>query len=635
MKSATVILTDIDPKTCRSLKGDLYVFDPELASKLDVAKEAADRIRSLHLYDIDPQTIIWCREEVLARKEEITAAVAKESWARVAASFFKDKLYFDFCGRLLCDYYYSFLKIVLKLKYLHDRYDEVFCVVDEMYDLYDRFFLALLSDELRSAWDHTTFEVQRTPAIKEVSRRIWQFIYLFGGLWINAKLGSVVRYFVTNTFKYLVWLDTESVHNSAILSPENENAMTFRDATFMVDGRSIGKDDVIFYLSNPCEEAIASLRKMRYHFVDHGHFKAALSLKTFLRLMFSFCVTALLMQNSRVPHHLRGHILHSFSHYLKTTALAQHVPCSVRITQQDIEPNQIIRTIAFKHQGVITAQFQDSMNWFMEEGVPNPLAINLAFDYFFSTGKNFTDMFQQHTNNIGAYHEIGLIRIARKGRLQEKASKERTTILEKDIAVKTVITVFDENALWRDTEVNIPNWKEMWGYLDDILNTLREQADYFFIYKPKLPDKGTSGAAMTVEQKTGLPFFALREKLRLSNRVKVLDHRVDSIYAILLADIVIAPPFSTTGMEALAVGKKVIYYDFGSKFLSHKYSKIDKFVAHNFEELKDMIKYWKDADESKRQKVVNALKDDVLISTEDPIAKFTAILDNELGIENV
>jgi hypothetical protein len=30
------------------------------------------------LTDIDPQSIIWCREELLARKEEINVAVAKE-----------------------------------------------------------------------------------------------------------------------------------------------------------------------------------------------------------------------------------------------------------------------------------------------------------------------------------------------------------------------------------------------------------------------------------------------------------------------------------------------------------------------------------------------------------------------------
>jgi polysaccharide biosynthesis PFTS motif protein len=634
MKCATVISTDIDQKTCRHHKGDLYVFDPELASKLDVAKEAADRIQSLYLYDIDQQTIIWCREEVLARKEEIKAAIAKEPWARVAASFFKDRLFFDFCGRLLCDYYYSFLKIVLKLKYLHNRYDDVFCVVDEKYDLYDGFFLALLSNDLRIAWDHTSFKVQRPSAIKEIPRRIWQFIYLFGGLWINAKWGRAVQDVTPNVSKYLVRLEVMDPRSYSLQIRDNDEAVTFRDPTFLVDGKSIAKEDVVFYLSSPHEDALASLMEKGFHVVDQKSFKASLSLGQSLHLAFLVTSTAMHMR-SRRNRPLRVKVLNSFLQYLQTIALAQNVPCKVHLSQLDIEPDQVIRTIAFKHQGVITAQYQDSTSWFMGEGVPRPLAINWAFRHFFSTGKNFTDMFRQHTNNIGAYHEIGLIRIAGKGRLQEKAALERATILEKDIAVKAVITVFDENAMWRDTEDHIPNWKEMWGYLDDILNTLRERTDYFFIYKPKIADRGTFYAAWESEQKTGLPFFTLREKLRVSKSVKVLDHRVDSIYAILLADIVIAPPFSTTGMEALALGKKVIYYDFGSKFLDHKYSKIDKFVAHNFDELKGMIKYWEDADESKRQKVVNALKDDVLISTEDPIAKFTAILDNELGIENV
>ena len=633
-KCATVILTDIDQKTHRYLKGDLYVFDPELFSKLEVAKEAADRIQSLYLYDIDPQSIIWCREEVLARKEEIRNLVTKEPWARVAARFFKDKLYFDFCVKLLCDYYYSFLKIVLKLKYMHNRYGDVFCIIDEKYDIYDGFFLALLSNELRSAWDHTSFKVQRPSAKKEIPRRIWQFIHLFGGLWINAKLGRAVQDVTPNASKYLVRLEAMDTRSYSLQIRDNDEVVTFRDPTFLVDGKSINNKDVVFYLSSWCKKVAAILNERGYSLLDQRYFRASISLVHSLRLTFLFTATTLLMQ-SRYNRLLREKVLNSFQQYFQTIALAQNAPCKLHLSQLDIGPDQIIRTIALKHQGVVTAQYQDSTAWFMHDSVPNPFAINWAFDHYFSTGKNFTNILRLHTNNIGKFHEIGLIRAARGNALRKRADTERIAIIEKENANNKIIVVFDENAMWRDTEINIPNWKEMWGYLDDIFNKLREQSDYFYIYKPKLADRGTFYAAWESEQKTKLPFFALREKLRVSNRVKVLDHRVDSIYAILLADIVIAPPFSTTGIEALAIGKKVIYYDFGSKFLDHKYSKIDKFVAHNFEELKNLIEYWKDADESKRQKVINALKEDVLISTEDPIAKFTAISDNELEKQNV
>jgi polysaccharide biosynthesis PFTS motif protein len=262
----------------------------------------------------------------------------------------------------------------------------------------------------------------------------------------------------------------------------------------------------------------------------------------------------------------------------------------------------------------------------MDDEVLSPTLVNMSFDHVFTVGRHFTTMYRKHTDNVGAYHEIGLIRTARKWGPEDNRPPiwDKFSCIDND--KNMVIVIFDESPISRDVELAMPNWKEIWNYLDDIFHFMDSETNIRFIFKPKHREKGSMGAALDCEIRTGLPFHSLREKMKRMPSVQVLDYRVDSVYAIMMADLVISPCFSTTGMEALALEKKSIYYDPQSIHKEHKYSRIDNLVAHGYDELKQLVSFWVHASEKQRIDVIRCLKDEVVISNEDPIARFVNIL---------
>jgi polysaccharide biosynthesis PFTS motif protein len=75
-------------------------------------------------------------------------------------------------------------------------------------------------------------------------------------------------------------------------------------------------------------------------------------------------------------------------------------------------------------------------------------------------------------------------------------------------------------------------------------------------------------------------------------RCYITGSNYDSSEAIRISDLVISVSFTTPTIEALDIKQKAIYFDPLNRFRNTYPDMIPNLVAHNYEELKHLVKYW-------------------------------------------
>jgi len=191
--------------------------------------------------------------------------------------------------------------------------------------------------------------------------------------------------------------------------------------------------------------------------------------------------------------------------------------------------------------------------------------------------------FKKHRNQAKKYIKTGvvtsqLIRELQEGKLESPitAAIQRRKLPEKRIAV------FD-TAFVEHTPLRL---KDGVRFANDVLRLLDEMPDIGIIFKASRPRGGVPGLT---------PIY---DKLENHDRC-VLFYRwneqgISAVEVIAESVLVISATYVSTTAEALGARKRAIYYDVASQYIGDRYyfNRFPNFVAHNYDELKELVHYW-------------------------------------------
>ena len=204
-------------------------------------------------------------------------------------------------------------------------------------------------------------------------------------------------------------------------------------------------------------------------------------------------------------------------------------------------------------------------------------------DYAVVYGNKIKRYFTYNRNDVKNYITLGVmaaqtVRELREGKLESKLP----LIIEKKNLPEIIIGVFDTSFV----DFGPLKIKDGIRFGEDILRLLDEMPEIGVIFKEKKHLSVTPQLA---------PVY---EKLENHERcVVVRKTDTDCIFStevIALSDLVISAAYTSTNAEALGAKTKAIYYDVAGTDIGDNYyfNKFPNFVAHDYDELKKLVKYW-------------------------------------------
>ena len=255
-------------------------------------------------------------------------------------------------------------------------------------------------------------------------------------------------------------------------------------------------------------------------------------------------------------------------------------------------PGNISKNIILKQNGVNTwFIYPENSSGDYHTGWDEKVRISMIFsfmnsDYAIVFGDKIVRYLSCHKNNIGKYIITGVfagqtVRELREGKL---ASKLPLLVKKKNLNQKCqkIISFFDTTFV----DYGPLKIKDGIRFGEDILRLLDEMPEIGVIFKEKKHLSVTPELA---------PVY---EKLENHERcVVVRKTDTDCIFStevIALSDLVISAAYTSTNAEALGAKTKAIYYDVAGTDIGDNYyfNKFPNFVAHNYDELKKLVKYW-------------------------------------------
>jgi len=121
------------------------------------------------------------------------------------------------------------------------------------------------------------------------------------------------------------------------------------------------------------------------------------------------------------------------------------------------------------------------------------------------------------------------------------------------------------------------------NFIKDINRLMNAFSDIVILYKPK-----RSATSDNHPQSEG--FVEMIEKNRDNPSWITLDHQTNSWLPILLSDLVIAMPFSSTCLAALNKNKFSLFHNPGHLIKYHFYDELNAYISNSFEELVEKVK---------------------------------------------
>ena len=207
----------------------------------------------------------------------------------------------------------------------------------------------------------------------------------------------------------------------------------------------------------------------------------------------------------------------------------------------------------------------------------------LYFDYFISWNNSIIKYLKTYPSFIKKYINNGVlwsehIRMIMEREFKSNILKE----LQKKINIKNmkIISIFDTtfgnvNSLINDDDMSL--------FIEYILKLLNDFPNIIIIFKEKFLWKDL------MKQNHDAKVISLYKKLKSHKRCYVCN-KMAEVHAI--SNLVISACFTSSTIEALGARKKAIYFDANSKFKNSYYDKIPNLVAHGYDDLKKLVKYW-------------------------------------------
>ncbi|MDP3396772.1 MAG: polysaccharide biosynthesis PFTS motif protein [Methanoregula sp.] len=371
-----------------------------------------------------------------------------------------------------------------------------------------------------------------------------------------------------------------------------------RSIDFLIDGKTITPDDVLFCLETEISPDYQhELVARRYHTAHvRSCFKnssiSALTRilkKGFLKTWVSALIRSLFASPDAI--HMTSEALYS---YLTWVCFCGQYRIKNYVVYNDTIPVHIIRNLVLSREGIQTWYFLHSSNVHIyykppvKEHYRHIYVSHLCYDHLVSWSESLTRWYASHPNGIGKFQNFGCLWSENVCLLSQ--TPESNVILQNALDRFTIngnsrpekiIGVFD-TTFGGETILTVD---DIIAFIRGIIQLLDDIPEIGVIVKMK----------WTLEEFTGFDSQILESYTHLKDHPRC--YLVDEMYASTsevnaAADLVISACFTSTTLESLGARRKAIYFDALGKFNGFFFDGYPRLVAHSYSSLLSMTRWW-------------------------------------------
>jgi polysaccharide biosynthesis PFTS motif protein len=421
-----------------------------------------------------------------------------------------------------------------------------------------------------------------------INKAKWILVYCAFPFWILVSI-EIPTFKKISKLKYNVGIRV----GANDWAPGNK----YRTFDFLIDGKSINSENTVFCSEDQIsDEYKKRIRGKKYHMVEIRKILKNVDMD-YIRIVFfgKFFPVYLKCLSKSFFENISTLVLTAklFRTYLLWSAFEQKYEISHYVTYSEYIPEDILRNIFLKKNGVRTWMYEHSISAIdsyepKEKKFINVMEAFYYLDSFVVWGKGMEKYKKRYPHNIKNFEKLGcfwseFVRII----LEEKRNIDVLNIAREkffknnEFIPEKIIGVFDVTA-GGDAPLDET---DMFDFINAIFTFLDDHPKFGIIFKNKF--------TLKILSEFNPNLIEIYKKIRDHPRCYLTDElNSDPSETIAASDFIISASFTSPTIEALCSRKKAIYYAPNNKFRGTYYDQIPHFVAHDYSELKEMVEYW-------------------------------------------
>lgn len=252
----------------------------------------------------------------------------------------------------------------------------------------------------------------------------------------------------------------------------------------------------------------------------------------------------------------------------------------VLFTLNDLLPGGIARTLALRHAGCVTVEYEFSSHWRTDERgwVPDYVYGFAVVDAMVSWGPLHSEHFRNHRGSFGEFWEVGCLwsehaRVVREA--PEMSARYRSELGVPLDDYDHVVGVFDTST------ASFFGYDDMAAFYAGVAELARARPRVLFLVKPKRPiaevfANGAGGREVEAAFAAAPNIAAVPEQFETAAVVAFSDLSINACY-------------TSPAVETIGAGRPAVYFDPTDLFPTSFFRRIPDFVATNGEELARLV----------------------------------------------
>jgi polysaccharide biosynthesis PFTS motif protein len=392
-------------------------------------------------------------------------------------------------------------------------------------------------------------------------------IMLFGlvPLLFFQSLFNIFKRRKARSFKYAVL-----VHNA-----KHQFKANGKYFDFIIDEDLIKQDDVVFLQMDGISPDNISVNSARgRHFSPHLTYRYVLQSsqsKDLLHLLIS--ILPIVMKNFWMPNHqsLARAIQTLLMNVIRWRLILEQYTFDHLITFNDEQSSHIIRNDVLKQRGTQSWYYAHSAAMgYSSNSLENPREVRhilwsyLSYDHYVTWNVAMKSYILSHPVFFQKVHMVGCL-------WSQFIHDEKT---KRDHAL---IAAFDTSY--------INNIREGISFYEDLLDYINSRERISIIFKPKKDFSDYKPGRNFFGSEDYKLFSILQERLEANPNVTIYPPTEDAYELMSRADIVVTHAISSSSIEAIAAGKRALFYDPGDRYAGSHYDQIDGLICSTKTEL--------------------------------------------------
>lgn len=368
-----------------------------------------------------------------------------------------------------------------------------------------------------------------------------------------------------------------------ILSTIRQLVNNSRGPNFLIDNVTVKKEDVIYI-------SLIMLNKAQKQKADeHGsrvlHSINKLKYNGFVILWIKYFLQSLIVIVKK-ENYLLFESTNILLYYLRWKKILSRYDINHFITHCDFSYTSIARNVALNQSGVKTWYFIDSVNsgcvWLGESGVgvKHPFWTYLNYNNLVTWDAHNGNYYKSHPTLIDKIHVVGCIWAGMILKCKQKNTNFEN-LFESSKNKVFRIGVFDSGY----SRNGIFTYKEGIQFAKDIYTIVQEYENVRVVFK----EKTFRSHRVKLDTILGPELVIVYEEMAKHPRIKFLSNDSDTESIIVMSDLVISFPFTSTTYEALSINKPALWHFPGNSCFNSQYEKLEGIVTHSLNDLKSII----------------------------------------------